>query len=424
MSDRRRALVALGFRSAGAIVDQAMSSLQNFVILFAALHYLDLSGVGSFTLAYTTDLLILSTVRSLVLEALTIRHTLDDIAERREAAASAAGASLGIGLVLAILGVATWLVAPSTASAIIGASACILPVLLVQDACRYHLFSSRRPWSAAINDGLCFITTLGLALALGRLVDPTVVSLMSLWGLGTFAGVLIGLAQLGSAPKLHQGWLWLRRHHDLGLRLAGETLAQQAAGRLSLFLLTLIVSVSALGELSSSRTLMTPSTTLISSVFAFAVPEAVRLRRMGPRKLDQFVVTVSIVMGALVILFTICMYLIPDTFGRVLAGQNWETSKVLLVPTAVWVVGMAINQGPRLGLRALDQPRLILHVAIFMGIALLAGTVIGGFLDAARGAAWGFGLVSLLGTVPWTFAYLHARNASRAAHRAASRRGR
>ena len=41
-----------------ALVDEATSSVQNYIVLFAALHYLSVADIGRFTLAYTTVTLV------------------------------------------------------------------------------------------------------------------------------------------------------------------------------------------------------------------------------------------------------------------------------------------------------------------------------------------------------------------------------
>ncbi|HVX18471.1 MAG TPA: hypothetical protein VHA73_10615 [Acidimicrobiales bacterium] len=410
-----RMLRGAGVRAAGAIVDQALSSLQNFVVLFAALHYLSVGGIGEFTLAYTISLLALSTVRSLVLEPITIRFSAAGDRDRRSATASASGASLLLGLLTTALALLAFPLLPRHAALIVLAAAAIMPLLLVQDAWRFHLFASGRAWAAAANDGICLIATGLVTLAVVHHGHPTVPVLMIVWGVGTGAGLIAGIVQIGVLPGARSAWRWLTSHKDLGLRLAGETLAQQAAGRLSLIMLSGIVSVGALGELSASRTLMTPLTTLIAATIAFAVPEAVRLRARSGRQLDLYVTGLSIALVATVVVFTAGLYFLPARLGHLLAGKNWGISKKLLIPTALWAAGMGANQGPRVGLRAVQQPKLILRVASFLGVCLLVGTTIGAVTAGAEGAAWGFGLVSAFGQVPWQIAYRRANPRARRA---------
>lgn len=408
---RHNAARSFGSRTAAAVTDQVIWGLQNFLILFAALHSMSIGGVGSFTLAYTMVLLAVVAVRSLSLEPLTIRYTLATKAEQRLASISAAGLSLTVGLVLAVLSATTLAFLPTSAALVFVAAGAITPVLFVQDAVRFSLFASQRLWAAAANDLLCLGVTAAIISAAIAYRHPGAPGLLILWGAGTSAGIGVGLIQTRAVPRLRAALPWFRSQRDLGPRLAGEVLAQQAAGRLSLILLSAIAGVAALGEVSASRTLMMPTTTLITATFAFAVPDAVRLRAGGgPRQLTRYVWVLSVGLAVSVAVVTAVMLAIPDSFGEILAGKNWAQSKVLLLPAALWAIGMALSQGPRIGLRAVEQPGTILRVAMWLGAALLVATVAGALLAGASGAAWAFGIVSVLGTAPWLAAY-HRANA-------------
>ena len=144
---------------------------------------------------------------------------------------------------------------------------------------------------------------------------------------------------------------------------------------------------------------------------AFAAAMACLLAAIG------FVVYVRVgsALVATVVVFTAGLYFLPARLGHLLAGKNWGISKKLLIPTALWAAGMGANQGPRVGLRAVQQPKLILRVASFLGVCLLVGTTIGAVTAGAEGAAWGFGLVSAFGQVPWQIAYRRANPRDRRA---------
>src|ERR1700710_3259212 len=84
-------------RAVAALVDEATSSIQNYVVLFAALHYLSVADIGRFTLAYTTVTLVEILLKSFVLTSLTVHFAAADPSAQRTAGADAAAASIYAG---------------------------------------------------------------------------------------------------------------------------------------------------------------------------------------------------------------------------------------------------------------------------------------------------------------------------------------
>jgi len=392
-------------RAAAAAVDQAFYSLQNFAVAFTALHVLGLGDLGAFTLVSTLLILAQVAVRALTGEPLTIRFG-DRSDEVPTAVASAAGAALVLtGLLLTIC------VALSTAglggTALLGAAGLVLVSLAIQDTYRFALFAAGRMWSATLNDGLvCGVTLLTLWLlgVADKLDGPR---LFVAWAAGSAAGVLLGAWQLGALPRPLRSLDWFRTHRDLGLPLMGSVVAQQSMGRLSLVIVSAVAGPAQLGLVTASRTVLSPVNTLVASTYSFAVPEAVR-RRTAPRSLLRFTTGLSLALALVAVVLTATLLAAPEAWGRALAGQNWDGARQLLVPTCLWIVGIALSQGSRVGLRALQRTDLVLRVSLVLGGVLLVATTIGTFLGQGAGAAWGFGIASILGQVGWTWAYRRA----------------
>lgn len=410
MTNGKRLKSALTSNVAAGITDQFVSSLQNFIVVFAALHQLDLVALGEFTLAYSLVLLAMTTARSLVLEPLLIGYSSGDGRARQEASADASGASVFLALFFAVMGGALWgLPTDGAWTEVAGASLLALAALLLQDSWRFILFTSRRAWSATINDGACLVVTVAAFLLLkhaGR--ANSITDLLVVWAVGATAGGLLGPAQCKLLPALGRAWRWFRNTRRTGLPLAGSVFAQQAAGRLSLVLIAAIVGSAGLGLISASRTLLTPLTTLIAASIAFGVPEGTRALLHGTAQLRWVTSRISGGLAALTVVFTALLYLVPEWMGELLAGSNWHSSKLQLVPTALWVVGMGLNQGPRIGLRVLGRAVETFRLTLALGAMLLTATLTGAVLGGATGSAWGFGIASVLGQFPWRRAYVRA----------------
>ena len=127
-------LGAVGGRAMGALFDQAICSLSNFVVVLASIRFLGLREVGAFALAYSWATLVIVAVRSLILEDLVINFTAVGHAERRQAIRGASGAALVIGALIAAPCWAVAVLGPSAASSTLLVVGLMLPVLLLQDA--------------------------------------------------------------------------------------------------------------------------------------------------------------------------------------------------------------------------------------------------------------------------------------------------
>jgi len=396
----------LGSRAAGSVLDETLSSLQNFVILFAALRYLSVNDLGRFTLAYTGTLLVESALKSLVLEPLAIRFSAADESTLRHAGRSCVGAALVVGAAWAAGSGALALAVPASERSTVVTAGLIVPALMVQEAWRVYFFTAGRVWRAVVNDGMCLLGTLALVavwIISGGETTPTI--LLGLWGVGTALGAIAGMVQSRIVPAPFQGVRWTREHWRLGSRLAGGTSIEQLSGRISLGLIGTIAGTVALGQFAAARTVLTPATTAVASTVNFAVPEAARLRARRDRRLGLFIVGLSIVLGGVVCALTALIYVTPDAVGHVIAGSNWDLAKVLLLPVALSGVALAARQGARVGLRIREDSPAIFRLSVATGLLVVAGTTAGAALGGANGAAWSFAGSHVLTTAMWWVTY-------------------
>jgi O-antigen/teichoic acid export membrane protein len=399
---RRASGTAMG-RAVAAFVDEALSSLQNFVIMFAALRYLPVRTLGWFTVAYTAALFFKALLRALLLEPLSIRFAGEDRGTLRRAGARAAGASLATGtaclVVVALLGLAL----RGEARSITVAVALCLPMLITQEAWRVYFFAAARSWRAVVNDGLCFVGTLALlVLYVVSGAGVSAAGLMVLWAVGIGIGVVWGIVQSRAWPLLGQAWHWLREQWDLGSRLAAARGAERAANQVVNILVVAIAGSLALGQLSASRTIVAPVTTALMATGTFAVPEAVRLYRRRDPRLKILIPAISLSLGGLVAAAGLAVYFAPGDVGSVIAGENWEVARSLFIPTLLWVVAIALRQGPLAGLRVYQRAKTVLYLSTSTAAVLVVAVAVAAALDGARGAAWAFAVVFFVSSaVSW-----------------------
>lgn len=376
-------------RAVGVFIDEAVSSLQSFVILFSALHYLSVSEIGEFTLAYTGAFLVKVILKSLLLAPLSVHFSAADPASQQRAGAQALGACLVGGLICLALTAGASLAVSGRAREIVLATSLVLPAMIVQEGWRIFFFTTGHPWRAVLNDGFCLVATL---LLVGAVVIPndsaSPAVLLLLWVVGTGAGGALGAAQTRFLPAVGQALPWTRQNWALGSRIAAGSGVQQIAGRISLVLIGGIAGTGDLGRLAASRTLMAPATTVVTTAMSFGLPEATRLYKRGDRRLSWFIPGLSIFLATAVSMLGLGMYMLPDSVGRILAGENWEVAKSLLLPVIVWLAASALQQGPYVALLVFMRPKIILRLSILTGCAVLAAAAIGSSSAGATGAAW------------------------------------
>lgn len=401
-------------RMIGTLVDQVLSSASSFLVMLLVLRRLDLAGVGAYTLGYTFSTLMLVLVRPLVLEPLLIRYTVADPSDRLAASRRAVAAAAAIGLLLGEGAAAASLAVPGKWQPVVLVSGLTLPVVLIQDAWRFHFLAAGRPWSAAANDASCLLATAVLAVVVPVAAGSNVTSMLVIWGLGPTAGVLLAHCQTRSMPSVRGAWSWLGEQWRLGVPLAGAMVLTQVAGRLVPLLAGLIAGVGAVGLIYAGLAIFMPINTLISAGRSFALPEGVRRRGLvGRRGLNRFVLVLSAGFAAVVVLFAGSLLLVPDGIGEFYAGHSWGPSRAALLPVALWVAGGAAVQGPYIGLQVHAATSAVLRCSMLWAIAQLVGVSVGAFRGGAIGAAWGIGVGSLAGLLCfWRSYHLESRGNS------------
>ena len=350
--------------------------MQNFVVLFAALHYLTIAELGLFTVFYTSVLLIEVLLRYMLLMPLSITYSASDSGSQRQAGSRATGACIQAGIVIVMMcgGAALGLGPEASSSVLISGFAAA--ALIVQEAWRMYFFVIARPWRAVINEACCLVATILLAAILIIGPDSTSVEeLIAVLGAGTGIGAVIGVAQTRIVPAvLGGGWKWLRDHWRTGVQLAASRGVNLIAGRISLMLIATIAGTMALGQYSASRTLMTPAMTLLSSIILYAVPEASRLHHDdGDRALVRFLVALSILLAAATTAVGVVIWMLPDVLGRLIAGDNWEVATQLMLPVILFTTANALQQGGMIGLLVRARPDWTLRVSTINGLLVDRG---------------------------------------------------
>jgi hypothetical protein len=267
-----------------------------------------------------------------------------------------------------------------------------LPGLMLQDSWRYSFFAIDRGSQAFLNDSIWAVALLP-ALAFLRLTgNKDIFWFVLAWGITATVAAAVGPVQARVVPRLAGIHQWVSRHRDLGLRFAAENTSSGAAGQLRIYGIGLMLGLAAVGVVQAANTLMGPLTILFLAMSLVAIPEGARIVRRSPQRLPLFCVLISAGEVALALSWGVVLLIVlPRGFGSWLLGPIWRPTYPLVLPQALYVIGLGLSGGVTVGLHALgDARRSLQRMLVTQSIYLvgsLAGAAVGGAVGTIRGAA-------------------------------------
>src|SRR5687767_1592043 len=132
--------------------DQLVSSASNLLLGLLVARSVSPRDFGAFSLVYATFTLSLGAVRALAGELLVVRYSSVSLRRWGHGARAAAGTALAVGSVVGLGCLIAGLVIDGPLRIIFSILGVSLPVLLVQDSCRFALFARGRGAAALLND--------------------------------------------------------------------------------------------------------------------------------------------------------------------------------------------------------------------------------------------------------------------------------
>jgi hypothetical protein len=385
------------------VVDQAASSLGNFVLAIVVARALGADGFGAFSLAYLTYAFVLSATRGIATDPLLVRLSGPETPAWRRGVASAAGTSLVAGAVSGGVCVLLGLLVlpPSLGPAFVTLGA-VLPAVLLQDCWRFAFFAVGRPVQALLNDVLWGGLQLLVVLALVLADRSSVVVYLLAFGVSGAVAAAAGLRQTGIRPRPALAGAWLREHHALGRRYLMENVAIGGARQVRFYALGAIVGLTGVGEVRAAEVLMGPFLVMLMGVSQVAVPEGVQVLGQGAAQLRRFCWWLGACQaGAAAAWGALMVVVLPWGLGELLLGPLWRPAAALLLPVMIGMVLGAFEIGAAAGVRALGAAPRSLAAQLTNASLYVTGGVAGAVVDGARGSCWGVALATLLGALNW-----------------------
>lgn len=398
-----RNLRVRGLRAGIGFVDQAISSVTNFIGTIVAARGLSAGALGRFTLIGTVYLVVLVISRGIVSEPIVLNHSAAPDAAHQELRRAAGvmlllslTASVAIGLVGGLL-----LVGDLRTCALV--LACLLPTLLYQDLLRFVALTVRRPGIALAMDGGWFVGQIGFAIIAYRAHATWSPSLAALAWLGPgAASVILGIATLKLAPHMRGSVRWLSQNAALGFRLGASNLLQQI-GMLLVFLLALVASPVQVAYFRVAQTVMGPVAHPLNQGFRFAsLPELVRLRDSNMRAFQRSITWSAGAVSTSLIVWGVIMLMLPARIGSALFGASWAGARPLIALTTIAVAAGGICFVHACGVRACADAKGSLRTTAQTAVLYLVFGSIGGAFNGAMGTSLALAICSPVSAALWS----------------------
>ncbi|MEV5437587.1 hypothetical protein AB0K80_16460 [Streptomyces sp. NPDC052682] len=399
---------ALAGRLSWGLADQAASSMSNFAVGIYVARSLGVTAFGVFSLAWVTYGVVLNVSRGLATDPLTVRFSGVPEASWRAAVARSTGTALGVGAAIG----AVCLVAGPALGGRVGpaftALGVVLPGLLLQDAWRFSFFAAGAGRKAFVNDLVWCVALVPALLAAARV--GSVAAFVLAWGASAAVAAAYGCLQSGIRPRTAGARGWLREQRDLGSRYLVENVSLSGASQLRAYGLGAIAGVGAVGAVRGAELLLGPFLAVLMGLSLVTVPEAARVLRQSPQRLETFCLLLGGGQAAAALLWGAALLLMPDRLGELVLGGVWHSAAHLIVPVTLGVAGAGLGTGAAAGLRALGAARRSLRCQLFASAGYVGGGLGGAAVAGTVGSAWGVAAATLSGSAVW---WLQLRSALR-----------
>jgi O-antigen/teichoic acid export membrane protein len=350
------------------LLDQGLSSAQNFALLVIVARQTSAQDFGAFSVAIAAALLVIGLGQAVFGEAALIRLG-SDVGPAR----TISGGVLGLVMVLAVLvGMTAEAISMHLGGTLkplfelLGPAA--LPLLL-QDGVRFLLIGQGRARAAFVSDAAWVLSWLGTAAALSV---STAASHFAVWAGTSAVGAIVGIAALRPRLSMESVRIVGRDFARLSGSLLLEWVFLTGSVQLVVFALAAIVGLPATGGLRAAQSLFGPVSTLVNAVRLVFVREfAEKAAGNDLSSAAGLIALISFVNSALAALVVTAGIMLPTAAGYWLYGATWDLAKPLLLVIGLQRIAHAATTGAWAYLRG--SGRIIEAIrATIVGVAIEA----------------------------------------------------
>jgi O-antigen/teichoic acid export membrane protein len=336
------------------VVDQAVSSASNFLLVVVVGRWLGPASLGVFALVIAGWLIAYGVFRAVVEDPMTVSGCEDRYAGYLGATAVVAIVGAGLLTVVALL------LGPGTPRGeTVAVLAVFLPMLFLQDFWRRVAFVEGRASAAVVND-LAFLVVqvfiLVILIVSGRFSAPAA---MLAWGTGGLVGAVLGVRQFRpAAPRLDSGLAALRAGRDISSWLVADFLLNRWSRQAALFIIASVVGASAVGGIQASVNLLGFTNIVILGASSAALARGSReMRTAGVSAMRRAVRTDVLAMTAIVATCAVVYALAGGWALRLVYGVRYASFSRIVPLVALQIFLVCLDTAPVTELRILRDTK-------------------------------------------------------------------
>jgi hypothetical protein len=409
--DRARPLTRR-FEKVWALGDQVLSSLTNFIPGFYAAHVLTPRDFAVFGLIQIAYVLASGVIRSLFSSVAMVSTPASAPTRTHLGSIDAAGMT-AIGLAGAALIVLTATV--DVPAALLTLTVAGIAFALIQDAVRLVSIATRHARHAALNDGLWLVAVVVVLplLSASNVTDPWMIA--AAWALASVPGLGAGIITTGWRARPRRGLAFVADNRRLSVSFLGEWTLKQGASQLAIYGIGLVTGVLAIAKIRASQLLLGPLNVLFTGAQMVILPAATAARDESPERMNSILRVASVVLAAAPLALAGFVAVVPETWLRVVLGQQAVGVEAFLAPLAVSLAATGLMTGSLSGLRVLHAGGSMVVTRFWATVLTLGAGVVG--YAATRdvlGGLWGLALGNIVSVLLWERSYRAALGRVRA----------
>jgi O-antigen/teichoic acid export membrane protein len=387
-----------GARRLGVMtVDQVLVGASNVLISFLAAHLLGVAAFGAFGVVFIVYSIVQGISRALATQPMLVHP--DEVIERpAQALGAAVVLTSGLGVVLALAAIPTWMWERDLGACLLVLAAAT-PLLGLQDAGRFLGFTLQRPERALVLD----VVWVGLnAAALALLVvtgRSSLVLFVAAWvGSGAVSGLLV--LAWRDTRKIRASLAWTRQTWSLSWRYLVSFMLAQFAVLAAVVLLRELASPVIQAGVMGAMLLLRPFQTFQIAIVTSATTDI--SRSLGdPVQIRQKVVRATTITTVIALVNGLVLVLLPDSVGRLVLGDVWQHADPLLLAAGAQIVCLGLWTGIRSGLTGMRAVKLTLRLETWFMPFLLVASVIGTLVGGGPGYMWSVVIGYVIGLAVW-----------------------
>ncbi len=401
-------LIHRRLRSHGlTVVDQAISSLGNFILVAAVARITKTDEFGAFALAYLVYGLGLFLFRAACGDVLLLR-TRSGVDDRESIYGGFLAVAIALGAAIGLLVAGVALVAGGDLRAPMLALAVVFPVVLAQDGFRYSLISGGQSGSAALADGVWLFLQLGAFVAASAAaVLQSGAGLLLLWGGTSLISTGVAFVRLRVGPRPAELRPWLIAGGGRMKALAADFFVFSGTIYAGLYAVPLVASLAVLAALRAAQLLFAPFEVMMNGARLITLPAVANAIPLGRARYRRRAGMITLVFAGVAAAWGLLVVALPNSIGEAVLGQNWSVAEPLLPAYAIGYVAAAASASAMDGVRSAGGARRIVVARLLTGLLQGGGILLGVAIGGGQGGATGFALGMWLGFFVWVWSARH-----------------